>query len=67
MNRTDFLNADSDAIVFCYTDILLFDLSYFLNARGWLQLYFLFIYTAKETTLKQSFLTIFKLDTFGNT
>ena len=30
----DFLNDDNDAIIFGYTDILLFDLSYCLNVGG---------------------------------
>ena len=34
MNRADFLNADSDAITFCQADILIFGLSYSLNAGG---------------------------------
>ena len=43
MNWPDSFNADNDAIGFGSTDILLFDLSYSLNARGPLQLYFLFL------------------------
>ena len=34
MNRADLLNADSDAITFCQADILIFGLSYSLNAGG---------------------------------
>ena len=39
MNRANYFNVDSDAVVFGQTDILLFD----LNAAGPLQLYFLFM------------------------
>ena len=34
MNWVDILNADSDAIIFSWTDILRLDLSYSLNAGG---------------------------------
>ena len=40
MNWADYFNADIDAVVFGYTDILLFG---FLNPESPLQLYFLFI------------------------
>ena len=42
MNQGNFLNADSDAIIFGQTDTLLFYISYSLNAGVPLQLYFLF-------------------------
>ena len=48
MNRADFKNADSDAKIFCWADILLFDLSYSLNAGDPLQLYFLFYHSFFE-------------------
>ena len=44
MNRADFLNVVSEAIIFCSIDILLFDISNSLNAGSPLHLYFLLCY-----------------------
>ena len=61
MNRADFLNADSDAIIFCWTDILLFDLSCSLNAGGPLQLYFLLYYNEITRSFECSVLYMFSV------
>ena len=44
MNQADFLNTDSDAIIFGYTDNLLFVLSYSFIVGCPLQLCFLFLF-----------------------
>ena len=49
MNWADSLNADSDAIIFSYTDPTL----WLLNAGGPLQFYFLFMYKIKSSFSKK--------------